>query len=101
MNRLIITADDKLYRRLACRTEDEGDTPQRANNVLDGFRLATAQPVDMIVVDMSLHAADTLVETLRSRPVTAGIPLYVVKSGGRLPFELRRLCTDVLEASTL
>jgi len=101
MSRLIITADDTLYRRLACRTEDEGDTPQRANNVLDGFRLATSQRIDMIVVDIALHAADTLVETLRSRPVTAAIPLYVVKSGKQLPFELRRLCTDVLEAGTL
>ena len=101
MNRLIITADDKLYERIACRTEDEGNTPQRATNVLDGYRLATSQRIDMIVVDMTLHAADTLLETLRSRPVTADILLYVVNSGGRLPFELRRLCTDVLEASTL
>jgi CheY-like chemotaxis protein len=101
MSRLIVTADDKLYRRLACRPEDKDDTPQRATNVIDGLRLATSRQFDAIVVDISLHAADTLVETLRSRPVTADIPLYVVKSGGRLPFELRRLCTDVLEASTL
>ena len=101
MTRLIITADNALYERLACRTQEEGDTPQRATNVLDGLRLATTQPVDMIVVDMSLHAADTLVETLHSRTATAGIPLYVVKSGERLPFELRRLCTDILEADTL
>ena len=101
MNRLIITADDEIYRRLACKAEDTGDTAQRADNVLDGFRLAASQPFDTIVVDISLHAADTLVETLCSKPATAGIPVYVVKSGGRLPFELRRLCTDVLEASTL
>jgi DNA-binding response OmpR family regulator len=101
MSRLIVTADDTLYRRLACKTEDEGDTPQRADNVLDGFRLAMSQQIDVIIVDIALHAADTLVETLRSRPVTAGIPLYVVKSEEQLPFELRRLCTDVLEASTL
>jgi DNA-binding response OmpR family regulator len=101
MSRLIVTADDKLYQRLACRSEDEDATPRRASNVLDAFRLAASQPVDMIVVDMSLHAADTLVETLRSRPVTASIPLYVVHSGERLPFELRRLCTDVLEAGAL
>jgi ActR/RegA family two-component response regulator len=101
MTRLIITADDELYERLACRTQEEGDKPHRAANVLDGFRLATTQPIDMIVVDMSLHAADTLVETLHSRAATAGIPLYVVHSGGRLPFELRRLCTDILEADTL
>ena len=101
MVRLIVTADDKLYERLACRTEDADDAPQRANNVLDAFRLATSQPVDEVIIDMSLHAADTLVETLRSKPVTAGIPLYVVNSGERLPFELRRLCTDVFEASAL
>jgi DNA-binding response OmpR family regulator len=101
MNRLIITADDELYQRLVYKTKDKGDTPQRANDVLDGFRLAASQPIDVIIIDMSLHAADTLVETLRSKPATAGIPVYVVKSGGRLPFELRRLCTDVLEASTL
>jgi hypothetical protein len=101
MARLIITADDELYERLVCRTQGEEDTPQRATNVLDGFRLATTQHIEMIVVDMSLHAADTLVETLHSRTVTAHIPLYVVNAGGRLPFELRRMCTDILEADTL
>ena len=99
MSRLIVTADDTLYGRLARRIGD--DTPYRASNVLDAYRLAASQPIDTIVIDMSLHAADTLVETLRSRPVTADIPLYVVNAGGRLPFELRRLCTDVLEANTL
>jgi DNA-binding response OmpR family regulator len=98
---LIITADNELYERLACRTQDEGARSHRAANVLDGFRLAMTQSVDMIVVDMSLHAADTLVETLHSRTVTTNIPLYVVNAGERLPFELRRLCTDVLEADTL
>ena len=98
---LIITADDELYERLACRTQEEGARLHRATNVLDGFRLATTHSVSMIVVDMSLHAADTLVETLHSKTATADIPLYVVKSRERLPFELRRLCTDVLEADAL
>jgi DNA-binding response OmpR family regulator len=101
MVRLIITADDELYERLACKTQEEGDTLQRATNVLDGYRLATTRLIDMIVVDLSLHAADTLLETLHSRAVTASIPLYVVKSGERLPFELRRLCTDILEVDAL
>jgi len=63
--------------------------------------MAMTEPVSAIVVDLTLHAADTLVETLRSRPSTAHIPLYVIESGRRLPFELRRLCTDVLESDTL
>jgi len=51
-----------------------------------------------IIIDMSLHAADTLVEALHSRPVTSGIPLVVVKCDGQtLPLALRRLCTDILE----
>lgn len=101
MIKLVITADDGLYERLSCSAEQDGDVAHRATNVLDGFRLATTLAVNAIVVDMSLHAADTLVETLRSRAVTASIPVYVVQSGGRLPFELRRLCTDVLEVDTL
>jgi hypothetical protein len=70
-------------------------------NVLDGLQQSTTRAVGMIVVDMSLHAADTLVESLRSRSATASIPLFAVKIGGRIPFELRRLCTDVLKADGL
>lgn len=98
---LIITADDELYGRLAARALAEGYTPERATNVLDGYRRAITGTVDRIVVDMSVHAADTLVETLRSRQVTSAIPLSAVQSHGRLPLELRRLCTDVLETDHL
>ncbi len=101
MMRLIITADDELYDRLRCRSQDDGNTCRRATNVLDGFKLATTEQVREIILDMSLHAADTLIETLHSRSATGKIPVYVVESGKRLPFELRRLCTDVLEADGL
>jgi DNA-binding response OmpR family regulator len=101
MVRLIITADDNLYERLAKKARAEGDTTQRATNALDGFKQASSCSPGMILLDMSLHAADTLVETLRSRPQTCAIPLLVVKTDERLPFELRRLCTDVLEADAL
>jgi hypothetical protein len=101
MIRLVVTADDALYERLACRAEDQRDVCRRATNALDGLRISTTEAVGAIVVDMSLHAADTLVETLHSRAATADIPLYVVKSGGRIPLELRRLCSGVLEADTL
>ena len=98
---LIVTTDDDLYERLASRVQEEGDTPLRATNVLDGSRLATTQPVGTAIVDMSVYAADTLVEMLRSRELTRGIPLFAVVRGGRLPFELRRLCTDVLDPNCL
>lgn len=98
---LIITANDELYDRLASKALADGQTPRRAMNVLDGFKYAMAQPVSMIVVDMSLHASDTLVEALHSRRVTCNIPLFAVRSSERLPFQLRRLCTDVLETGTL
>lgn len=101
MLRLIITADDNLYDRLTCRTPEQGCVSQRATNVLDGYRLAMTEPVNEIILDMSLHAADTLVETLHNRPPTAEIPVYVIESGERLPLALRRLCTDVLEADAL
>jgi DNA-binding response OmpR family regulator len=101
MIELIITANDELYERLADRAQAQGYTPHRAANVLDGFRYAMAKPVQTVVVDMALHAADTLLETLRSRRSTCDIPVYAVNAGARLPFELRRLCTDVLEAGTL
>ena len=101
MIRLIVTADDRLYDRLAEGTQSEGDKPQRATNVLDGLRQAMALKVGTIVVDMALHAADTLIETLRSRPLTSEIPLFAVESNGRLPLEIRRLCTGVLEVDAL
>ena len=103
MIRLIITADDKLYEQLAWRAKDEGDAAQRATDVLDGFKQAMTRPADMIIVDMSLHAADTLLETLHSRQETASIPLLAVTTDDneQLPFELRRLCAAVLEVSEL
>jgi len=101
MIRLIVTADDALYDRLAHRAKNEGDTPQRAKDVLAGFSQAMAQPVGMIIVDMSLRAADTLLETLHSRRATAAIPLLAVTANRPLPFELRRLCAAVLEVDTL
>lgn len=101
MIRLIITPDDDLYDRLARRAQTEGDTPRRATSVLDGLKQTMAQPAGMIIVDMSLHAADTLIETLHSRQETAAIPLLAITADGRLPLELRRLCAAVLEVSTL
>ncbi len=108
MIRLIITANDELYHKLSERARAKGDIPQRATNVLDGFKQATtleASPtgrtVSAIIVDMSLHAADTLVETLHSRQITSGIPVLAVECDRqRLPLALRRLCVDVLEADT-
>jgi hypothetical protein len=102
MIRLIVTADDELYGRLSTRPGALGDAFRRAGNVLDAYRMAATGAVDAIIVDLALHAADTLVETLHSRPSTSHIPLYVVEYGTqRLPFELRRLCTDVLESDAL
>ena len=101
MIRLIVTADDELYERLASRAQLEGDTPQRATNVMNGFKQSVMHPVGMIVVDMSLHAADTLLETLHSREETAAIPLLAVTADGWLPFELNRFCTEVLKADIL
>jgi len=101
MIRLIVTADDKLYDRLARRVQNEGDTPKRAVDALSGFKQVMAQPINMVIVDMSLHAADTLLEALHSRAETAGIPLLAVVANSQLPFELRRLCAAVLEVEAL
>lgn len=101
MIRLIVTADDDLYSRLSSTDRNPGDTYRRARNVLDGYSMATAEPIGTVVVDLTLHAADTLVETLHSRPSTSHIPLCIVERGKRLPFELRRMCTDVLGSDAL
>jgi len=43
MNRLIVTADDALYRRLACRTEEEGETPWPEGQAPEGEEVGTAR----------------------------------------------------------
>jgi len=101
MIKLIVTADNALFERLCSKQQEQTDTCLRAANVLDAHRLAMSSQVDEVVIDMSLHAADTLVETLHSRPATSGIPVYIVECGERVPFALRRLCTDILEADAL
>jgi DNA-binding response OmpR family regulator len=98
---LIVTADDRLYARLTRRAEAQGHTAARATDVLAGLQYAMVHAVDMVFVDMSLHAADTLLETLHTRDATCSIPLFAIQIGGRLPFALRRLCAGVLEAETL
>jgi CheY-like chemotaxis protein len=101
MIKLIVTADNALFKRLCSKQEERIEACLRATNVLDAHQLALSKQVDAIVIDMSLHAADTLVETLRSRPATSNIPVYIVGCGERVPFALRRLCTDILEADAL
>lgn len=99
---LIVTGDDELYGRLSSKPGQSGAAFRRARNVLDAYRIAVTGSVDAITVDLTVHAADTLVETLHSRPSTSHIPLYVVERGAeRLPFALRRFCTDVLESDAL
>ncbi len=98
---LIVTADDSLYARLIGRVEAEGYTAARSVDVLAALEYAMTQRVAVVFVDMSLHAADTLLESLHSRQATRDIRLFAVESGKRLPFELRRLCADVLEAGAL
>ena len=101
MIQLIVTANDDLYDRLSNRTQHEGDTPRQATNALDGFRCAVSLSVSKVIIDMAVHASDTLVETLRARSETSHIPVYVIKASGRVPLALRRLCTGVLEESAL
>jgi hypothetical protein len=117
MIKLIVTASDPLYEALSEKVRAEGQTPRRARNVLQGYEQASSlvgsqsahlaeepAPQDKlagIVVDMSLRAADTLLEALHSRQGTSGIPLVAVKcSGQALPLALRRLCTNILEPSS-
>ena len=85
MIRLIITADDELYDRLARRSQAEGDTPRRAVNALSGLEQAMAEPADMIIVDMALRSADTLLETLHSRRETAATPHRTLCPGAKGP----------------
>ena len=100
---LIVTANDELYDRLAQKAGQEGDSARHATDVLNGYRQAkTLVQEAVIIVDMSLSTADTLLEALHSRQATAHIPLLAVQCDHHpVPLALRRLCTDVLEADTL
>ena len=114
MIELIVTSNDSLYTTLREQARARGHVPRRARDVLQGFEYATRlgrTRVDQaapdaqspgallgIIIDMSLHAADTLIEALHSRPSTSGIPLVAVKCNGQtMPLALRRLCADVVE----
>lgn len=94
---LVVTANDALYQRLVTRL----DQPVRATNALDGFKLASRAQVDRVIVDLNLYAADTLIETLRSRPETAHLAVHAVKESGTIPLSLRQLCERVWEAHDL
>ncbi len=102
MERLIITADDTLYYRLARQVEVEGDTPTRASTVLQGWEQAVARQPAMILLDMNLRSADTLLEALHGRlaQLPAAVELVAIAPAGRLPFPLRRFCTAVLNRET-
>jgi hypothetical protein len=116
--KLIVTASDPLYEALSEKVRAEGQFPWRARDVLQGFEQATRlgelqadrAEEDLtsrlklagIVIDMSLRAADTLLEALHSRQSTSSIPLMAVKCDCQvLPLALRRLCTDVLDLNSL
>jgi DNA-binding response OmpR family regulator len=100
MDRLIITADDGLYERLAEQVRADDDVPCRASNALSGLEWAVSRRPGMILLDMALRSADTLLEALHHQPETAAIPLLAVVDGAGLPFELRRLCAAVLNLKT-
>jgi hypothetical protein len=117
---LIVTASDELYTALSERVRAEGYLPERAADVLRGFEQAaalashrpapsisdrrardqrTSAQLAQIIVDMSLHAADTLLETLHSREETSAIPRLAVRCNSQpFPPALRRLCSSVIEA---
>lgn len=105
MIRLIITADDWLYGQLAGRAKSEGDVSERAYDALEGLRKASSlnnrRVEAIILLDMELRSADTLLETLNSRPQTAIIPRLAIVPGGNLPFYLRRLCKGVIDRNEL
>ncbi len=98
MIHLVVTANDALYERITNRLKTESI---RATNALDGFKLALRTPVDQIIVDLDLYAADTLVETLHSRPETANLVVYAVKGSGTISLPLRQWCDQVWEAHDL
>ena len=100
MLRLIVTADDSLFNRLADQARVDDDSYQRAFDAMNGLEKALTDQPEMILLDMELRSSDTLLETLHCRPETSSIPLLALVNGGYLPFALRRLCTAVLDRRT-
>lgn len=98
---LIITADDALFQRLLARARADGDMTRRAVDALAGLELAVSEMPRMIMIDMALRSADTLLEALHRRAETAAIPLLAVAEGAQVPFDLRRLCAAVLDRSAV
>jgi hypothetical protein len=114
MIKLIVTASNELYDSLSEQARAQGHAPRRARTVVDalgqaldlvaspGTEGAQSSPAQerlgCVVVDMALHAADTLLEALHSRPGTQEVPLLAIRCQGQpFPLALRRLCRNVLE----
>ena len=103
MIHLIVTADEALFQRLAGRARSDGDQPRWAVDVLSALEqaLSAEERPGLILLDIALRSADTLLEALHDRPETAGIPLVAVAAGEQLPYALRRLCAAVIDRDSL
>ncbi len=77
---LIVTADDAVAAALTDRLRDRGKTSVRVHTAAEAERVLTAREIVFIVVDLFLPDADgrTLIAALRSRPLTASIPVVVM-----------------------
>ena len=101
MIQLVVTTDDTLNERLLRSVLGEEDIPRRARDAVAAMDDALHHQPGMILVDMTLRSADTLLEALHNHSETTCVPLVAVTPDGRLPFELRRLCKAVLSVEAL
>lgn len=103
MIQFIVTTNDTLYEQWTLQNDYLGQAVQ-VSGALEGFKRAQEQADDCtaVVIDLSIYAADTLIEALHAHPRTAGLQIYGIWDGKRpprtgLPLSLRRLCTDMIE----
>jgi len=85
MKKILVVEDDDLTRELVRMTlEREGYLVVTAEDGIRGFETAMAERPDLIVIDVSMPAADgvQLVRRVRSAPEVAATPILVTTGFG-------------------
>ncbi len=82
MSRMVLVVDDSMLIRLAVTRflEEHGFRVELATNGLEALEVVSNNPPDLIITDLNMPkmSGAELIEALKARPESAGIPIVVV-----------------------